>query len=192
MRRVSSSAISVWKVETPITTATRVRLGEILIDCVADGASVGFLAPLSAADADEYWRNIELAAEGGRCLLFGAGTSGELPDGIVLLDIDTMPNQPHLARVSKLLVHPAARRRGIGEALMAALEEAAPGAGRWLLTLDTATASAERLYLRRGWTHAGVFPDYALNPDGSLTDTQLYWRRLARDREPAPSESQSP
>jgi DNA-binding NarL/FixJ family response regulator len=31
---------------------------EILIDCVERGASVGFLAPLTAADADSYWRRV--------------------------------------------------------------------------------------------------------------------------------------
>jgi ribosomal protein S18 acetylase RimI-like enzyme len=98
--------------------------------------------------------------------------------GTVQLDVNTMPNQPHRGTVSKLLVHTAQRRRGVGEALMAALEGAALDAGRWLLTLDTATPAAERLYERMGWTRAGVIPDYALNPDGSLTQTAYYWRRL--------------
>ena len=99
--------------------------------------------------------------------------------GTAQLDVDTLPNQRHRATVSKLLVHTAARRRGVGEALMAALERAALEAGRWLLTLDTATPEAARLYERTGWTVAGVIPGYALNPDGSLTNTTFYWKRLA-------------
>jgi hypothetical protein len=30
-----------------------------------------------------------------------------------------------------------------------------------------------------GWSRAGVIPYYALNPDGTLTDTAFYWKELA-------------
>ena len=96
----------------------------------------------------------------------------------VQLDVDTLPNQRHRGTVSKLLVHTESRRRGVGEALMAAVELAAADAGRWLLTLDTATPDAARLYERTGWTESGVIPAYALNPDGSLTGTAFYWKEL--------------
>ena len=157
----------------------RARLTEILIDCVADGASVGFLAPLDPAEADRYWQRTENAVAGGRRILLVATPAGGAVSGSVQIDIDTMPNQPHRGTVSKLLVHSAERRRGVGAALMAAAESAALEAGRWLLTLDTATPAAERLYERMGWTRAGVIPDYALNPDSSLTQTAHYWKRLA-------------
>jgi ribosomal protein S18 acetylase RimI-like enzyme len=157
--------------------ALRPRLCEILIDCVANGASVGFLHPLSPEDADAYWRRVERAAGEGRCILFAGAVDGE-PAGTVQLDVDTLPNQPHRATVSKLLVHTSARRRGLGEALMAELERVAAERGRWLLTLDTATGAAARLYERAGWSAAGTIPDYALNPDSSLTDTTFYWKRL--------------
>ena len=157
--------------------AIRPRLGEILIDCVANGASVGFLHPLSAGDADAYWRRIERAVADRRCVLFAGSLGGDVL-GTVQLDVDTLPNQPHRATVSKLLVHTSARRRGLGEALMAELERVALGRGRWLLTLDTATGAAARLYERMGWSSAGAIPDYALNPDSSLTGTTFYWKRL--------------
>jgi len=157
----------------------RPRLSEILIDSVEHGASIGFLAPLAPSDADEYWRLIEHAVAAGRCVLLAAALDGGVV-GTVQLDLDTLPNQRHRATVSKLLVHTAARRRGIGEALMAALERAALESGRWLLTLDTATPEAARLYERMGWAAAGSIPGYALNPDGSLTDTTFYWKRLSR------------
>src|SRR5689334_601560 len=84
--------------------AIRPRLGEILIDCVANGASVGFLDPLSVEDADSYWQRIERAVSAGSCVLFVGRLGGEIA-GTVQLDIDTFPNQPHRATVSKLLVH---------------------------------------------------------------------------------------
>jgi GNAT superfamily N-acetyltransferase len=172
----------VWAVDASSAEAVRPRLCEILVDCVHNGASVGFLAPLAPADADAYWRRVEREVADGGCRLFVASLDdGMVPAavaGTVQLDVDTLPNQPHRATVSKLLVHSASRRRGVGEALMLALERAALDAGRWLLTLDTATPAAERLYRRMGWVFAGVIPRYALNPDGTFTHTSLYWKQL--------------
>jgi GNAT superfamily N-acetyltransferase len=170
--------IDVWTVAAPFDEALRARLGEILVDSVEHGASVGFLAPLDPVDADAYWRRIERAVAEGRCVLFAAAADGDDVAGTVQLDVDTMPNQPHRATVSKLLVHSAARRRGVGEALMAGLERTALDAGRWLLTLDTATEDAARLYRRMGWSRAGAIPNYALNPDSTLTETVFYWKQL--------------
>jgi ribosomal protein S18 acetylase RimI-like enzyme len=159
--------------------ALRPRLCEILIDCVERGASVGFLAPLATADADAYWRRVERAVNDGRCVLLVAGHDDAIA-GTVQLDVDTLPNQPHRATVGKLLVDSTARRRGVGEALMVAVERAAADAGRWLLTLDTATDDARRLYERLGWSVAGDIPSYAMNPDGTLTATTFYWKELRR------------
>jgi ribosomal protein S18 acetylase RimI-like enzyme len=170
--------VHVRSVDAAALAAMRPRLCEILVDCVAGGASVGFLDPLDPAEADHYWRRVENAVTGGRRLVLVASSDGEVA-GTVQLDLATMPNQPHRATVSKLLVHRGARRRGVGEALMSALERAALDAGRWLLTLDTATADAVRLYERMGWQRAGVIPDYALNPDGTPTATAYYWKRLS-------------
>jgi ribosomal protein S18 acetylase RimI-like enzyme len=158
----------------------RPRLSEILIDSVAHGASVGFLAPLSSADADAFWSRVERSVAQKRCIVLAAALDAVIV-GTVQLDVDTMPNQPHRAEVHKLLVHSAARGKGIGEALMLAAEHAALGAGRWLLTLDTATDAAARLYQRLGWKQAGAIPDYAMNPDGSLTATTFYWKKLGRE-----------
>ncbi|MFI5226419.1 MAG: GNAT family N-acetyltransferase [Candidatus Limnocylindrales bacterium] len=168
----------VWTVEPGDVARLRPRLGELLIDSVEHGASVGFLVPLSAEEADSYWGRIERKVVDGLVVLFGA-TFGDGPVvGTVQLDIDTLPNQPHRATVSKLLVLSTARRHGIGEALMAELERVAAERGRWLLTLDTATPEAERLYGRMGWSRSGAIPDYAMNPDRSLTPTTFFWKDL--------------
>jgi len=169
--------VNVWSVQGDALAAALPRLSELLIDSVAHGASVGFLAPLAFADATAYWQRIAAGVDAGRAVVLLAGEHDVV--GTVQLDIDTLPNQPHRATISKLLVHSAARRRGIGEALMVAAEREAQARGRWLLTLDTATAEAERLYVRMGWTAAGPIPDYAMNPDGSLTATTWYWKRLS-------------
>ncbi len=150
----------------------------VLIDSVEAGASVGFLTPMTRAKAEPYWRAvIDSVAAGGRRLLAAEDAAGALV-GTVQLVFAAPENQPHRADVSKLLVLLSARRQGIGEALMRAAEAEAQAAGRTVLVLDTATAEAERLYARTGWTRLGVLPDYALMPDGSLCDTVFYYKRL--------------
>jgi GNAT superfamily N-acetyltransferase len=99
--------------------------------------------------------------------------------GTVQLGLDTPPNQPHRADVKKMLVRRGARGRGIGAALMAAVEEEARRRSRWLLVLDTVPGeNGHRLYIRAGWTQTGIVPDYALFPDGRLCDTAIMWKRL--------------
>ena len=79
----------------------------------------------------------------------------------------------------KLLVRPMARGKGVAEALMKEAEEASRLAGKTLLVLDTASETAERLYLRLGWTRLGVVPKYALLPDGNWCDTTIFWKWIA-------------
>jgi ribosomal protein S18 acetylase RimI-like enzyme len=79
----------------------------------------------------------------------------------VQLSTDTPPNQLHRAEVTKLLIHPDFRRRGIARALMEELEGLAERLGRSLITLDTRTGdSAEPLYASMGYVTAGVIPGY--------------------------------
>lgn len=154
------------------------QLAEVLADCVDGGASVSFMHPLPAARALEFWRSVAAdAAAGRRVLLVAEDAQGVC--GTVQLLLDMPENQPHRADVLKMLVHRRARRRGIGEALMRAAEDAAREHGKTLLVLDTASADAERLYERLGWQPAGVIPDYALLPQGGFCATKFYYRRIA-------------
>jgi len=137
-------------------------LGDILQACVAAGASVNFIEPFTAADAQAWWRATVLPAlaRGERRLLV-AREDGTLL-GTAQLVIIGIPNQCHRAEVSKMLVHPRARRRGVARALMHALEDVARAEGRSLLTLDTVSDSpAQRLYESVGYAIAGVIPRYA-------------------------------
>jgi GNAT superfamily N-acetyltransferase len=80
--------------------------------------------------------------------------------------------------VAKLLVHRRARGAGIGRQLMDAVEGEAREQGRRVLVLDTASATAERLYERLGWQRVGVVPDYALMPDGELCATVFFYKHV--------------
>ena len=162
-------------------------LSSVLIDCVEGGASVSFMHPLSRARADAFWQGVaERAAQGGTELLVGE-IDGEIV-GTVQLCHAAQENQPHRADVAKMLVHRRARRRGIGAALMHAVEARAREAGKTLLVLDTVTGwDGERLYMRMGWNRVGVVPGYALFPDGAPCDTTIFYKRISGGAEvPAP------
>jgi len=152
------------------------ELADLLVDCVEGGASLGFLTGLRRAEAAQWWQRA-LAAPGSLTLV--ARDDGGAVVGAVRLLTDTPANAPHRAEVAKLLVHRDARGRGRASALMQALEDAAAGLGRTLLTLDTETGSlAERCYTSWGWERVGVIDDYALTPDGRLAATTLMVKRL--------------
>jgi GNAT superfamily N-acetyltransferase len=159
----------------------RARIGEladVLVDCVAGGASVGFMAPYGPADALPFWEGVVTAVGEKATLLFGAEREGRIV-GTVQVGMRQMPNQPHRADLKKLLVASSERGRGIARALMAAAEREAARRGKTLLVLDTATGSpAETVYERLGWQRAGVIPDYALYPDGSFCPTTFFYKRI--------------
>lgn len=153
-------------------------LAEVLIDCVEGGASVSFMHPLPEHKAVAFWRGVAgSAARGERVLLVAENEGGIV--GTVQLVLQQPENQPHRADVAKMLVHRRARRQGIGGLLMRAAEDAAREHGKTLLVLDTASADAERVYERAGWTRLGTIPGYALLPRGGLCDTVVFYRALA-------------
>lgn len=154
-------------------------LSEVLADCVTGGASVGFMQPYGAEDAELYWREVADAVAGGGSLLLVAELDGRIV-GTVQVGAAQMPNQPHRGDLKKLLVHRSARGRGLARLLMEAAEHEAAKRGKTLLVLDTATGSdAEAIYPRLGWQRVGVIPDYALWPEGGFCDTTLFYKRLA-------------
>lgn len=154
------------------------RLAEILVASVDGGASVSFLAPLPLDAALAYMRDVAQQVAAGRYILLAAWAGGVL-SGTVRVQLDTPQNQPHRAEICKMLVHPDARRRGLGQTLMRAAETAAAGDGRTLLTLDTLTGGAgERLYRRLGWTEAGVIPGYSVDAAGRLEAATLFCKQL--------------
>ncbi|MCB1348203.1 MAG: GNAT family N-acetyltransferase [Maritimibacter sp.] len=155
-------------------------LCRVLIDCVADGAAVSFMAPLSPAAAETFWAvDVAAAVAGGDRHLFGAFVDGRLV-GTVQLFVGLPPNQPHRAEISKMIVHPEVRRRGIGAALLQAAFAVARRSGKTLVTLDTRTGDvSERLYRSVGFEPAGVIPGFALDPDGAALHATTYmYKRL--------------
>ena len=159
-------------------------LAALLVDAVAQGASVNFMAGFPAVAAERFWRAQLPGIAAGERMLFVAEAEGRLL-GTVMLSLAPQPNAPHRAEIGKMLVHSGARRQGIGRRLLAAAEAAALAAGRTLLLLDTEAGSAgERLYRSCGWTLLGVLPDHAFTPDGRLAPTSYFYKALGPHRRP--------
>lgn len=153
-------------------------LAALLHDCVERGASIGFMAPFAPADARAAIELMLGEVAAGRRLLLVALADGRLV-GSVQVVLALPANQPHRGEITKLLVHPSARRRGIAQQLMDGAEAEARAEGKTLLVLDAVTdGDAARLYARLGWTTVGVIPDYALYPDGRYCDTTVFFKRL--------------
>ncbi len=152
-------------------------LSAVLVDCVEGGASVNFMSGFSMDDAALFFESVADAVDRAERLAFAA-FDGEEVLGTVQVMLRTPPNQPHRGEIAKLLVRRASRGQGVAQQLMEAAEEAAREAGKTLLTLDTASDAAERLYERMGWTRVGVIPNFALLPDGAPCATTFFWKQL--------------
>lgn len=171
------AALEIVELDAAGVEAAIVELAEVLADCVNGGASVNFMLPYETADAVLFFRKVVAAMQRGEIVLLTAKLGGRIV-GTVQLGLDTPPNQPHRGEVKKLLVHRAARNRGVGAALMQRIEDIAKQRGRTLLVLDTASDSAERLYERGGWQRLGTIPDYAMWPQGGFCDTIIFWKKI--------------
>ncbi|OSP40169.1 GNAT family N-acetyltransferase [Streptomyces sp. 13-12-16] len=163
-------------------------LAELLADTVDGGASVGFLAPLDRTEAARWWKERSSAVAAGRLAVWAAYEEPGGVLGTVSLALPDKPNSAHRAELVKLMVHRAARGRGLGRRLLTVAEEAAVARGITLLHLDTETGSpAEHLYRSSGWTPVGAIPDYAADPAGVLRPTTIYYKRPGADpAAPAP------
>lgn len=158
-------------------------LADVLHAVVHGGAGVSFIVPFSMDEARAFWVEKVLPGVRTRTRRVLVARMGERIVGTVQLEFAWPPNQPHRAEVTKLLVHPVARRRGIARSLMTQLEVVAQKEGRTLLTLDTWTGrEAEKLYESLGYVTVGVIPRFArasLTPE--LEPTTIMYKELDAD-----------
>src|SRR5262245_5584124 len=165
-----AAAISVLSVEDLVRRTAELRA--LLVACVHDGASIGFVLPFGEQEAGAFWtRKVLPGVRDGTRVLLAAEENGTIV-GTVQLGHDTPANQPHRADVNKLMVHPDFRRRGIARALMVEIERIARRLGRSLLTLDTRTGdSGEPLYASMGYAVSGIIPGYCLDVEKTRLDS---------------------
>jgi ribosomal protein S18 acetylase RimI-like enzyme len=149
-------------------------LADLLVACVDDGASLGFLAPLDPRKARGWWTK---AATGDVVLLI-AEVAGRIVGTVQLQPADS-ENGAHRGDISKLLVHPAWRRRGIARALMTRLETEASDGGKTLLVLDTREGDPSNdLYRALGYHEVGRIPEWARDAAGNLSATVFWYKAL--------------
>lgn len=152
-------------------------LAALLLDAVASNAGISFMSDLTPDAAAAWWRQILTTASARTVVLIARDEQGIA--GTVQLQPAWAPNQPHRGDIAKLIVHRRARGRGIGRALMHAIDEEARNHHYTLLLLDTCKGgAAERLYTSLGWVRVGEVPSFALNPDGSWCDTVFFYKQL--------------
>jgi ribosomal protein S18 acetylase RimI-like enzyme len=170
--------VTIGRLDGAAVAAAADELAGLIIDAVTGGASVGFARPPTDADARAWVAGVAADVEAGSAILLVARLHGAIC-GTVQLRFASSENGRHRAEVSKLMVHHAARSRGIGTRLMGAVEAAATAAGLRTLVLDTESGSdAERLYQGLGWNLVGLMPEYAESPAGGLRSTSFYYRLI--------------
>ncbi|MDF2760490.1 MAG: family acetyltransferase [Thermomicrobiales bacterium] len=149
-------------------------LTEVLVSCVAEGASLGFHTPLPVDVARAWWAGIPRDG----VILLVAEQEGRIV-GTVQLQPAESENGAHRGEVAKLLVHPAWRRQGIARALMLALEEDARATGKTLLVLDTREGDPSNdLYRALGYQEAGRIPGWARDAAGTSSATVFWYKPL--------------
>lgn len=174
------STAQLRRVNTESFAHYREGLIELLLDAVKHGASVGFMADFDEAQARSYLATVQASlVEGG--LLLWVVVRDEQVVASVQMALCLKANGLNRAEVQKLLVHSTARRHGLGQQLMNALELAARQHKRGLLYLDTEAGSgAEAFYQSLRYTKIGELPDYCQSPDGRYTPTAIYFKTLGQ------------
>jgi GNAT superfamily N-acetyltransferase len=174
-----SDAFRIRRVQANEASRHVEALADLLLDCVEGGASVSFMWPLPRERAIAFWSSVAEGVRGGERVLLVAEDGGGRIVGTVQLLVAQPDNQPHRADVAKMLVHRSARRRGLAQRLLVAVEQSARDEGKTVLVLDTVTGGdAERLYARGGWQPVGSIPNYALMPDGRPCATTYFHKQL--------------
>jgi acetyltransferase len=154
------------------------QLTELIRDGVNNGAAMGFLAPLSVAEAQGYWLEVIDALNTPYRILLVALEDRQII-GSTQLDLASKANGLHRAEVMKVMVHTAHRRKGVGLALMQETERQARKHNRTTLVLDTRDGDvAEDLYLKSGFVRSGIIPNFARSSDGSLHATIVMYKLL--------------
>jgi putative acetyltransferase len=88
-----------------------------------------------------------------------------------------------LAELKRMYVRPAARGRGVADALLARIETATRDAGLARLCLETGDRqlAAIRVYSRAGFSRCAAFGTYAAMPPASVATSMFFEKYLALD-----------
>ena len=150
------------------------ELSELLIDVVEDGASIGFLPPLTMDESAQYWQQVIKPG-----VRVWAAVMDDKVIGTIQLHLAMKQNGSHRAEIAKLMVHPSKRRSGTARLLMQRSEDTAKEEGRTLLVLDTRSGDpSNQLYKSLEYIEAGRIPHYAQSSGGSFDETTFYYKKI--------------
>jgi GNAT superfamily N-acetyltransferase len=173
------SGIAALRLDAAAIASAADGLAGVLVACVADGAPLGFRAPLDRMRALVLFEELARAvAEDGTRLIAG-WADGRLA-GCAALRWNGREIEPHVGELCRLMVAPWARRRGLGRALLEAAEQAARDDGRRIIYLFAADHGVAPLfYGQNGYRESGRIPQAGGLPDGGLVDTLIFTKQLS-------------
>ncbi|GHB67437.1 N-acetyltransferase [Psychrosphaera saromensis] len=153
------------------------QLTDGLLTCVKDGASLGFLNTVTEQKVSDYWLDVATSLSQD-CILLVAEKDGQIA-GSVQISLCNKDNGKHRGEVQKLFVLPRFRSIGLATQLMQKAEQLALEHKLSLLVLDTETESnAELFYQKNNYVKVGDIPSFALNPQGDMSGTSMYYKLL--------------
>jgi acetyltransferase len=156
------------------------ELIELLRNSVSEGASVGFLHPLSHSVARNYWLSVLPEIRNGSRLLLVAVAPDRIL-GTVQLALPSFPSALHRAKVEKLLVDSSIQQQDIATMLMEKLHDVARQHGRTLLLLGTRKGADLEAFSRElGYVEAGVIPGYIWGANGEPGDYVQFYLNIER------------
>ncbi len=157
-------------------TAYKKELSQLLTECVNEGASINFLAPLTMEKAEAYWDTVDIKDT----LMVFVAMEQEKLVGSVQLVCSEKENGRHRAEIAKVMVHPTFRGRGYAMQLLKEAERAAVAKGITVLVLDTEKgSSANELYKKLNYTFAGTIPQFAKSARShQLEATNFYYKQI--------------
>lgn len=155
----------------------RARLGDepdiAALDAAAWSPESGFPSVIQAADGSFFSPDSPPEAH------LVAEIGGRITGYLRLKPMTRLPENAHVLGVFGLAVAPAARRRGVAAALLAAAEgqARARGAAKLSLRVLSTNHSAIRLYERQGFAHEGLLRGEFLI-DGRYVDDVLMAKQI--------------
>lgn len=170
--------VKIREITAPPSLELFSELVELLQDSVGGGAAIGWTEPPGTKEARNYWTQVLEAVGRGERMLCVA-TDNHVCAGAIQLAVAPRPSARHRGEVQKLMVHSQFRRKGVGKALLAALEAAAAAKGISLLVLDVRSGdAAEQLCRRAGYQLVGSIPGFVRSAKGGFDPVSIYYRQL--------------
>jgi ribosomal protein S18 acetylase RimI-like enzyme len=146
-------------------------------DAFRAGMALGMLESIGRDGLERAYREAVATLDDDRALVV-AELGGEIV-AMAQVTRSSAMNAEHRAEIQRVVVADAARGRGVGRELMAAIERAAGELEItlvWLTTHDASDACA--FYEAIGYVRMGVMPDYSRRPDGTPAAAAFYFKEL--------------